>query len=170
MSYQYIEAPSDESINNTESLFLAGGITGCPDWQSDVAEQLKDLPITVVNPRRKDFEVFKGSSGYQESEIQISWEYHQLRRTSQVIFRFCKETLQPIALYELGAALERNLHSDSPQTIFINVHPEYPRLFDIQIQTSLQKYHYTISEKLDSLVHAVRIYNKNMEILKKLKE
>ena len=71
MSYQYIEAPSDEPAKNDESIFLAGGISNCPDWQKEVAEEFeKDLDrLTVYNPRRKNFEMFKGTAQFKESVI-----------------------------------------------------------------------------------------------------
>lgn len=53
---QYIESPNLEPFNNM-SVFLAGGITGCPDWQSDIVKMLEKDPITIINPRRKDFPI-----------------------------------------------------------------------------------------------------------------
>ena len=37
------------------SLFLAGGITDCPDWQDEAIAMLRGSPLTVVNPRRPDW-------------------------------------------------------------------------------------------------------------------
>jgi hypothetical protein len=69
---RYVECP-DEYDGVGSSLFLAGGITGCPDWQADLRAQLGDLPLALLNPRRA------------------------------ISFWFPAEALQPIALYELGA-------------------------------------------------------------------
>ena len=43
----YIEIPNTgEAIG--ESVFLAGGITGCRDWRAEVVAQLMDSNLTVV--------------------------------------------------------------------------------------------------------------------------
>ena len=42
----YIEIPNTgEAIG--ESVFLAGGITGCRDWRAEVVAQLMDSNLTV---------------------------------------------------------------------------------------------------------------------------
>jgi hypothetical protein len=33
---------------------------------------------------------------------QIAWEYHHLKQAEAIMFWFCKETIQPIVLFELG--------------------------------------------------------------------
>ena len=53
---EYIEAPNKVKHRPTKSsIFLAGGITGCPDWQKHVVTTLRDLPVRIYNPRRSDF-------------------------------------------------------------------------------------------------------------------
>lgn len=53
---RYIESPTEVSGAGKDiKLFLAGGITGTEDWQSQVVELLKGSDLTLVNPRRKDF-------------------------------------------------------------------------------------------------------------------
>jgi hypothetical protein len=34
------------------AVFLAGGITGCPDWQAELVRMLADVPVALLNPRR----------------------------------------------------------------------------------------------------------------------
>jgi len=122
------------------TVFLAGGITGCPDWQSQVIDRLSDLDICVFNPRRQNFDVNDKSV----SASQISWEYCALRVATIVSFWFCKETIQPIALYELGAALMRNEYEG--QIVLVGVDPEYVRKFDVIAQTNI------VSPTCDSLI------------------
>ena len=50
----YIEALQTYN-GNEASLFLAGGITGCPNWQKEIIVKLKDLPLVRFNPRRASF-------------------------------------------------------------------------------------------------------------------
>jgi hypothetical protein len=117
MTAQIIQSPSLEKQNKQYSIFLAGGITGCPDWQSVLIPLISDLDITIYNPRRTNFDV----KDFSVAEIQIAWEYERLHHVDAVSFWFAKETLQPIVLFELGGALER------PITVFVGVHAGYPR-------------------------------------------
>lgn len=135
---QYIEAPSNEVSEHMSSLFLAGGITGCPDWQAGVVARLDDLDITVYNPRRKNFPIDDPNAARE----QITWEFHRLNMAETIIFWFCKETVCPIVLYEYGrqlALLEANYvetRSVCP-TLFVGMAPEYSRRQDVEIQTEL---------------------------------
>lgn len=123
---KYIEAP-EEFLGKETSLFLAGGITGCPDWQQAVVRDLESEPITILNPRRKSF-----STGDLTASVeQIKWEFRYLRKASIISFWFPSETLCPIVLYELGA------WSMTDKPILVGVHPDYQRKLDVEIQTSL---------------------------------
>lgn len=154
----YVEAPNElpHDIGNGEILFLAGGITGLEDWQSHATEFLKKLPIVICNPRRKKFEMFKNEAGYAESKKQIEWEYTHLKIATQILFWFGKETVQPIALFELGGRLRGN------QTIFLGAHPEYPRRFDLTIQAPLYGYLDPIVDNLNDLLRLVVNYNSRL--------
>ena len=83
-------------------LFLAGGITNCPDWQAEALVLLGNQDIAVANPRRKRALALQGKGATH----QIEWEYEYLRRARVVLFWFPKESLCPIALFELGKELE----------------------------------------------------------------
>lgn len=123
---KYIECP--EIYEGKElSLFLAGGITNCHDWQKELVELLKDTNLTLLNPRRKNFQ----ENNTDIEKQQITWEFDHLKKASAVSFWFTKETLCPITLYELGK------QSASKKPIFIGVHPNYKRKRDIEIQTKL---------------------------------
>src|SRR5690348_9015550 len=71
-----IEAPNHAHIRPTEvSVFIAGGITDCPNWQQDVIrlfeENLGRSQVALLNPRRKNFPIERKS----ESKVQIEWEF-----------------------------------------------------------------------------------------------
>ena len=125
---QYIEAVND-NLTKYKSVFLAGGISNCPDWQSEVVKAITDYDITVFNPRRKNFPILIA----EESEKQIKWEYIRLRKADIIIFWFSAATLNPISLFEYGSALERN------QKLIVGVHPDYKRKTDVEIQTKLKQ-------------------------------
>ncbi|MGX1760485.1 nucleoside 2-deoxyribosyltransferase domain-containing protein [Streptomyces lydicus] len=98
---RYVEAP-EEFTSPGLCLFLAGGISDCPDWQKTTTAALDDLDVTVFNPRRNHFPVHDPNA----EAAQVAWEYRHLRRADLVMFWFpdSPTSHQPIALYELGMA------------------------------------------------------------------
>ena len=81
---KYIEAPfpvydhrfdPNHEMKVKNSVFLAGGITGCPDWQSDIVKMLSDTDLTLLNPRRADFPIGDPDAAFD----QIQWEHNALR-------------------------------------------------------------------------------------------
>ena len=84
-------------------MFLAGGITGCPDWQAEARKLLDDTDLVVCNPRRPKFDVTDPNA----ARDQIAWEVEHLRAADLILFWFPASgaVTQPIALFELGMAL-----------------------------------------------------------------
>lgn len=128
-------------------IFMAGGITGCPDWQATMIEKLKDVEGTLFNPRRKDFDVKDPSA----SQIQIHWEFDHLRKADAISFWFPEESICPIALFELGAWSK----SAGPH-LFVGCHPGYKRLNDVVMQMRLVRPHLKVVSSLDDLIGQVR--------------
>ena len=124
-----IEAPNEiYSLENKKNikLFLAGSISDCPDWQSQVIDKLKDIEdLTIFNPRRKNFPM----GDPKEAEKQIVWEYEHLKATDIISFWFDKGSLGPITLYELG----RHVNSNKKQMTCIGIDPDYKRKQDVEI-------------------------------------
>ncbi|MBM3983595.1 MAG: hypothetical protein FJ304_25660 [Planctomycetes bacterium] len=144
----YIEAPN-EYDGPGPSVFLAGGISGTFDWQADVAARLADLPLVVLNPRRRDFPMNDPGA----APAQIEWEYRYLRRATAVLFWFPPETLCPIALYELGGrALVRE------QPLFVGTHPDYARRLDVEIQLKIARPEVTVTADPAALAAQVRTW------------
>lgn len=52
-------------------VFLAGGITGCPDWQAAVVRMVGDANVVLLNPRRENFPM----DDPKASLDQILWEH-----------------------------------------------------------------------------------------------
>lgn len=111
------------------SVFLAGGITNCPDWQKQFIDHITINNIDIINPRREIWDDTRNNDDV--SKEQIEWEYNYLNKTTGVVFWFPKETLCPITLFELGSALQ------SKNIIAIGIDPEYQRKLDVEIQTKL---------------------------------
>lgn len=127
---KYIEALANyERRPGEKSVFLAGGITGCPNWQQEMVTLLGDSELTLLNPRREHFPIGDPQAALQ----QIMWEYTHLRKADGILFWFPPETICPIVLYELGA------WSMMKKPIFIGVHPDYQRRRDVTIQTFLAR-------------------------------
>ena len=144
---KYIQCPTEANPRNLEpTLFLAGGISNCPDWQSELTATLEDSNWTVLNPRRKDFDA--GDSSL--TVAQIDWEFRHLRLAGAIAFWFPAQTLCPIALYELGAWSMTN------KPLFIGVDPNYRRLLDVKIQTQLVRPDVVILESLTDLASKIR--------------
>lgn len=147
-----IEAPKDVySLENNENakLFLAGGITNCPDWQAEMIDHLKDIrDLTIFNPRRANFPINDPNA----SEEQITWEYNKLKESKFILFWFAQGSLNPIVLYELG----RWGNSQLDKKIWIGVDPLYERKQDVEIQTRLSRYDIDIKSSIKDLANLVK--------------
>lgn len=120
---------------NSIKVFLAGGIFGCRDWQSEVIDKLKksinkETPVTILNPRRPYFDV--KDTNIQEE--QVIWEYKYLEQSDIISFWFSKETLNPITLYELG-----KWGNSTNKPICIGIEVGYEKANDVLIQTLLAR-------------------------------
>ena len=140
-----IEAPSALPIESP-SIFMCGGITLCPDWQANVIEGLSGVKKGfLLNPRRDNWDM-----AVDKAEAQIEWEHHRILWADAHLFWFAQETLQPIALFELGKVLAYN------RPLFIGVHPQYPRKRDVVHQTHLMRPDVQIRKTIGSLVQDVK--------------
>ena len=125
---EYVECPQNwVELPGQRAVFLAGGITECPDWQKEMVRRLQMTDYVVLNPRRDHFPIGDANA----AEFQVRWEFEHLRKADMISFWFCKEAIQPIALYELGA------WSMTDKPIVVGVEPGYARALDVQIQTAL---------------------------------
>lgn len=140
----YIEAPRVYT-GNLPSIFLAGGITGCVDWQKRAAELLKNSSFAILNPRRENFPIDDPNS----AEVQIKWEFDHLYNATVILFWFSAESIQPIALYELG----RWLAKDKP--VVVGAHPNYLRRQDIEIQAPLVRPGIQIFDDLQEMIESI---------------
>jgi hypothetical protein len=144
-----IKPPTWQQTPVRNTLFLAGGITGCPDWQKEMINLLKDVqPLTIFNPRRDDFDVTNPNM----SKEQIEWEFCHLRKSAAISFWFPGETLCPITLLELGKYLE-----NFSTKLFIGCDPGYAREFDVREQTRLSRGRdVTVVSSIEELASQIR--------------
>lgn len=136
-----ITAPEKYILEKGEiSVFLAGGITDCPNWQNDIIERLRYLNtenLVVFNPRRENFPIHDPSASYK----QIEWEFKALESADIFSMYFSSgESVQPICMYELGrnlAKMQIKKPIDWEDRIVISVEDGYKRKQDVLIQTEL---------------------------------
>ena len=152
---QYIECPEYykgrwPASRNDKLLFLAGGITSCPDWQQDYRKLLENEPnLILLNPRRKNFDVRDPNA----SDFQITWEHENLEGSDMVSFWFPEETLCPITLFELG-----KISAKQSKPIFVGTHPNYKRKFDVIKQLQLIRPSITVVHSLENLADQIIKY------------
>lgn len=143
---RYVEAPEEYVVRAGErSLFLAGGITGCGDWQQALRGLLADSALALINPRRAAYDFGDPAA----AELQIAWEFRHLRAATAISFWFAAEQLQPISLYELGA------WSMSQKQLFVGAHPQYPRRHDVIVQTRLARPEVVVASSLEELAQQI---------------
>jgi len=153
---RYVEAFADSGENwyykkdyREKSVFLAGGISNCPNWQRTAFINLgmsNFENLVLINPRRKSFDV----SDHTASVKQIEWEYHHLKAADAILFWFPCETLCPITLFEYGKWLTK----DKP--LFVGCDVKYARMQDLIIQTKMEKPSLRVHENLLSLLSDVK--------------
>lgn len=144
---RYIEAPAEHE-DSTPAVFLAGGITGCPDWQEAARHMLDSLPIAILNPRRENFPIEDPSA----AAGQVAWEFEHLSRADVVLFWFPDSgpITQPIALYELGA------HAAAGKRIVVGCDRGYVRRMDVVLQLGHVRPEVTVHDDLEAACAEVR--------------
>lgn len=145
----YIESPEEYVGDGTRtSIFMAGGITGCPDWQAEMRELLSETDLVLINPRRKSWDMAK-----DKAEDQITWEFKYLCTSDLILFWFPKDTLCPIVLFELG-----KYAAATNKTVFVGVEPGYKREFDVRYQLKLARPEVLIVDSLYELSEQIGGY------------
>ena len=147
----YVESPNILSdLTGKFSVFLAGGITGCPEFQTEICQALKSVPddLVIFNPRRKDFPIYDPSA----AQDQITWEFNALRQADLITFWFPKETLCPIVLLELGSWIVQK------KPLVIGCHPDYARKQDVEIQASLARPGLPIFDNLEDIIMGIKFW------------
>lgn len=129
----YYESPADYDpmeITIRPAVFLAGGITGCPDWQAHARRLINNsgLVVDILNPRRVNFPIDDPAARWE----QVSWEQRHLHTDGvHTMFWFPASdhavTTQPIAMFELGQAIGEG------RSFNVGTDPDYPRRTDVEM-------------------------------------
>ena len=89
----------------TMTVFLAGSIEmgGAGPWQAEIEAALADVPVTIWNPRRVEWDAtWRQSIDEPRFREQVEWELEAQERADMLVMYFAPETRAPITLLELG--------------------------------------------------------------------
>ena len=136
------------------TLFLGGGISGCPDWQSEMVKLLQGENLNILNPRRENFPLGDPAAG----RVQMRWEIHHFEHEpTDVVVWFPEECLAPITIAEYFRYIDR-------KQMFVGVHPHYSRREDIEFRTQTWRPSIDIAYSLDDLAEQVRNWFKPVHV------
>jgi DNA-binding transcriptional ArsR family regulator len=103
-----VKAPAPFVNSPRPWVFLSGSIEQgeAEQWQTRVEADLADLPGTILNPRRDDWDAsWVQSIGNLQFRQQVEWELEGLERADLIAIYFSPTTKSPITLLELGLAV-----------------------------------------------------------------
>ncbi|MCW8138617.1 MAG: nucleoside 2-deoxyribosyltransferase domain-containing protein [Planctomycetota bacterium] len=147
MPARTLRAPAElNGVDPGALLFLAGGVSQCPDWQTDMILRLAPAldGWTLVNPR-----LARPPRDPAAVEAEIAWEFRHLHGADAVLFWLTPPTPCPVSLYELGKV------SMTTKPLFVGVHPEFPLRSDVVVQTRLTRPDARVVDSLDDLAGCV---------------
>lgn len=112
-----VVSPHPLPIDNARPrVFLGGSIDmgGAPDWQAALTQALSDMDVTVLNPRRADWNpAWRPEADEPEFRRQVEWELAALESADVIVMYFAPGTQSPISLLEMG------LHARSGKLIVL---------------------------------------------------
>ena len=112
------------------NVFLAGSIEmgEARDWQEDIIKEFGRLDVTILNPRRKEWDSsWEQNIEHKEYREQVEWELIGMDNADIIFFYFDPETKAPITLMELG------LHVASTKKIIVCCPEGYWRKGNVDI-------------------------------------
>lgn len=99
------KAPAEVTCGSGPELFLAGTIEmgTATDWQAHVVNRLSDIPCTILNPRRDNWDSsWEQSINNPQFKEQVDWELDQMLGADYVLVYFDPNSRSPVSLLELG--------------------------------------------------------------------
>lgn len=102
---QTIFAPSREPPRGLKSVFLAGTTSRVDptDWRETLASLLSNLPITIYNPYRPDWDsTWREDINFTPYREQVEWELEKQDEADMVVVYFHPATQAPVSLLEFG--------------------------------------------------------------------
>ena len=133
------------------SVFLAGSIEQGKafNWQAETVKRLAAFDITIVNPRRDEWDAsWEQSIRNPKFAEQVNWELDSLSDVDLIMMYFDPETLSPITLLELGK------YSDSGK-IFVGCPQGYWRRGNVEVECA--RAGIRLYESFEELFDAVKL-------------
>lgn len=104
--FSIVHAPNRVDLSGKgKSIFLAGSIDQghAPDWQTRITNKFSNLPVTILNPRRHDWnDSWEEDITFEPFREQVEWEQDMLDAADVIALYFAKDSKAPISLLELG--------------------------------------------------------------------
>lgn len=154
-----ITAPEYYALKSDDvAVFLAGGITNCEDWQSEVISYLASLPakdtehLVIFNPRRTKW---PKNGDTDEIRRQIHWEADYISKSNifSMYFTNTKDSDQPICFYELGRYTQNSRN-------IISYQEGFKRALDVDIQMEILNSGIMVNKNVTPEQHAEIIFEK----------
>lgn len=101
-----VKAPTNYDATTGTSIFLGGSIDQgeAENWQDKVARALDDLDVTILNPRRDDWDSsWEQSIDNPEFVQQVEWEIKAQEDADVLLYYFTKDSKSPVTMFEAGA-------------------------------------------------------------------
>lgn len=102
---QQVRSPQPVPADDRLKVFLAGSIDmgGTTDWQAQLAHELADEGVVLLNPRREDWNpAWKPVAEEPEFRRQVEWELTALQRADVIAMYLAPGSQAPVSLLELG--------------------------------------------------------------------
>ena len=148
-----VQAPLNYSQHtDKKKIFLAGSIEmgRAVEWQKRVVEDLEDVDVVLLNPRRRDWDSsWEHSINHLQFRQQVEWELQALDDSDIIVMYFDPETKSPITLMELGIHAATN-----PSKVIVCCPDGFWRKGNIDIVCA--RYGVAQVEDLNDLIFALR--------------
>lgn len=142
-----IECPHPHERQDGEfSIFLAGGTRNCPDWPPILIHLLENTNYTLFSPGQPNTNI----------QLQIEWEFQHLRQADMIVFWLCKNTIQPITMYELGA------WAMTAKPLIVGIEPGYALELDIVARLKLTRPDVVVFDDLEQLANGLITFNAHL--------
>lgn len=148
-----VQAPHDYQQHAAKTkVFLAGSIEmgRAMEWQKKVVEELGDVDVVLLNPRRRDWDSsWEQTIHHPQFREQVEWELQGLDDSDIVVMYFDPETKSPITMLELGVHA-----ATTPEKVIVCCPDGFWRKGNIDIVCA--RYGVAQADDLDALIAQLR--------------
>jgi hypothetical protein len=148
-----IHAPNEIPMTKKVfKVFLGGSIEmgKAEDWQAKIAKDLESYDVTLLNPRRPDWDsTWKQDPDFLPFREQVEWEQYAIAASDIVIMNFCAGTMSPISLLELGIMLGKR-----PNKVLVCCPKEFYRYGNVKI--TCDYFGANVYENMDELLETLK--------------